>query len=291
MLDGAYGTLDPAFEAHAAPIRCWATAWWERWAPYEELNLAFQMASLKLATCKSSVWAKVAGPVAALLASMRRLGWNLPSAREAVDDNGRAWSFVLDAPAAIIVAVRQSVRRWRLHRLAHSMPALVPQACDVGAPSCPEGTTVVDFAATIGQLMSRRSNCKDWPTKWRGDLASALSGGQWPQARRAAVPAWGIEDKNCQLCHQEVGTLEHRWRCSATRPDEGWPAEPAQAKLALGRLDSERRRLLQTRALLAVRVPRPPADWQAEWFYFCWCLGDGLCRILLSGKRGYQGKR
>jgi hypothetical protein len=268
VLDGAYGTLDPAFEAHVAPLRFWDTAWWERWFPHRDLEAAFQMASLKIATCKTSSWAKVTGPVAAMLASLRRLGWHLPSAREAVDDRGARWSFLLDAPAAIAGAVRQSVRRWRLGKLSRIMPALVPQWCDVGAPKCPAGTIVVDFAATLGQFMSNRSSCKDeafWSPKWRGDLASAVSGGQWPQARRAAVPSWGIQDRNCQLCHQEIGTLDHRWHCNATRPAEGWPAQPKQAALALERFDQERRRLLQTRAMLTVRLPKPLGQ-QVEWF-------------------------
>ena len=137
-----------------------------------------------------------------------------------------------------------------------------------GPPTCPAGTIVVDFAATLGQLMASRS-CKDqaaWSPEWRGDLASAVSGGQWPQTRRAAVPAWGIENKNCQLCHQEPGTLEHRWHCKATRPAEGWPREPEHAKLALARISQERRKLLQTRAMLTVRVPKPPAHHRSEWF-------------------------
>ena len=187
------------------------------------------------------------GPVTALLASMRRLGWSFLSAREVIDDFGNSWSFLLDSPAAVAAAVRQSVRRWRLGKLAHAIPGLVPGHCDVGAPSCPEGTLLVDFAAPIAQLLRSRGSGhdqNDWKPNWRGDLAFAVSGGQLPQARRAAVPSWGIEDANCQLCHKQTGTLEHRFSCTATCPEEGWPAAPTRANVVLDRLSSSRRRLL-----------------------------------------------
>ena len=62
-LDGAFGMLDPAFEAHAAPLRHWATAWWERWFKPAVLDLAFWKASLKLAAGRGHMWSKVTGDV------------------------------------------------------------------------------------------------------------------------------------------------------------------------------------------------------------------------------------
>ena len=42
-LDGAYGTLDPAFDAHVLPIVRYATAWWEQWQSHSALTAAFRM--------------------------------------------------------------------------------------------------------------------------------------------------------------------------------------------------------------------------------------------------------
>ena len=286
-LDGASGTLDPAFLAHASPIVHWAMAWWEGWFRQADLTLAFRIAVRKIGSCKSSAWSRVTGPVGAMIASLRRLGWTSESACEVTDDRSNKWHFNRDAPAAIAAAVRLSVRRWRLGRLDAALPGLVPRHCDVGAPACPEGTVLVNFAAELGQLLSSRRTSKQsdgWSPKWRGDLASAVSGGQWPQARKAAVPSWNITDNRCQLCHCDVGTLEHRFRCPATRPAEGWPAPPAQAAVALSRLSPTRRRLLQTRAMLVLRLPRPPPN-RTEWF--TWhveppeCLGQ--CTWYLDG--------
>ena len=63
------------------------------------------------------------------------------------------------------------------------------------------------------------------------------------------------EDKSCQLCKETVGTLEHRFHCRATTPEEGWPLPPKKAKLAVETLASNRLRILKTRGLLVLRVP------------------------------------
>eukprot|EP00973_Karenia_brevis_P000942 128851-Karenia_brevis.AAC.1 len=74
------------------------------------------------------------------------------------------------------------------------------------------------------------------------------------------VPRWGVTDNRCQLCYEALGTLEHRSSCRATCPREGWPSPPKRAELSLGRIGIERSRLLQTRGLLALRLPAPPVD-------------------------------
>ena len=67
-------------------------------------------------------------------------------------------------------------------------------------------------------------------------LGSAMNGGQWSQARKAQVPSFETTSSLCQLCLQEVGTLQHRARCKATLPAEGWPKPPEGARLARSKL-------------------------------------------------------
>ena len=94
-----------------------------------------------------------------------------------------------------------------------------------------------------------------WSPRWSGDLLSAICGGQWPQARKAEVRDWQIDDLSCQLCFSAVGTLEHRFCCPVTCPAEGWPTPPDAARNLLSKLSEPRRRWLRTRGMLILRVP------------------------------------
>jgi hypothetical protein len=106
-----------------------------------------------------------------------------------------------------------------------------------------------------------------WDGKWAALLTSAMNGGQWTQARKAQVASFETSSNLCQLCFKEVGTLQHRGQCIATRPEGGWPRPPKEARLARSRLSEARERHLDTRALFTVRVPAPPGrqDGRFEW--------------------------
>ena len=69
---------------------------------------------------------------------------------------------------------------------------------------------------------------------------------------------WGIEDTKCQLCKMETGTLQHRAECIKTMPQGGWPKPPKEASRLLDRISPERRRILETRGLLVLKLPAAP---------------------------------
>ena len=251
----------------------WATAWWDKWFTPDVLQQAFAEASIKVACSDKSWWGRTAGPVAAFVATMNRIGWVLPSAREIIDDNGTSWFFDLDSPAAVGKACQDAVRRWRLDRLGKALPGLVPH------PHCPDvpcqfkdqPTRLIDFSYILAPLVAGTGRgsrvTEQWNPLWKGDLASAASNGQWTQLRRAQVPAWKIEDKQCQLCHDALGTIEHRFECRTTVPDGGWPCPPKKAELAVRTLSAYRLRLLRTRGILVLRVPvhRPKQSGEFLW--------------------------
>ena len=84
----------------------------------------------------SSPWRLANGPGTGLLATLARIGWKLKRATDHSysalrDDNDVQWSFLHHAPATIIEAVCESVRRWRVRRLAASLPNLVPSEPDM----------------------------------------------------------------------------------------------------------------------------------------------------------------
>ena len=89
-------------------------------------------------------------------------------------------------------------------------------------------------------------------------LASAVTGGQWPQVRRARVPRWEVDDR-CQLCLQATGTLEHRWQCNSTVPADGWVQHAQEQEALLSTWSEARRRLLRTRGIAVVAILVAPA--------------------------------
>ena len=274
--DTLRGTMDPAFDAHVMPIKTWALAWWQRWRPKDVFLRAMRAALRKLESTPGSGWHAATGPVMALVATTKRLGWTIPSAHTLQTDTGRLLDLELDSPAAVAFEVRNAVRRWRLSKIANSFPQLVPSTPDLGACSSsaalgkllPEGT--VDLTDVLHKLLKGRARSSKvfslWENRFRPDLVSATSGGQWPQARLASIRTW-TDDARCQLCLGGAGTLEHRHHCPATEPHGGWPQAPARVQSFIASLDHDRRRLLLTRGLLAVRVivPNPHGADSFHW--------------------------
>ena len=62
-------------------------------------------------------WDVVAGPAAATLATVKRLGWRMPLGHIMTDDHGTTFDLRLDPPIVVQAAVYASVRRWRLRRI------------------------------------------------------------------------------------------------------------------------------------------------------------------------------
>lgn len=94
-LDGSSGTLDPAFEAHVAPLRHWATALWDNWFTTDLMQHTLGAARRKFANTKGSWWSVVAGPTIALLATIRRIGWKCHNATTLITDEGQSLSLIL----------------------------------------------------------------------------------------------------------------------------------------------------------------------------------------------------
>ena len=112
-----------------------------------------------------------------------------------------------------------------MQKVLQALHALRPQVCDVPC-AVDQGTIFVDFASSITKMLhGKATSSKDvplWNACMKGDLASAVSGGQWTQTRRASVPKWCINDVRCQLCMAQPGTLLHRFDCDAMCCGELW---------------------------------------------------------------------
>ena len=108
-LDGATGTLDPAFDAHAVLVKHWAAAWWEGWMPRASMTQAYNCVKGRFAS-QLPKWNSVAGPTAALWITFRRSGWHWTSATTACDDRWRTWDVLLDQPAIVAQAMKQTAQ-------------------------------------------------------------------------------------------------------------------------------------------------------------------------------------
>ena len=255
-------TIDPAFAAHADPIKHYAMAFWCAWIPEETLTRVFHAATRKLDSAVGLGWKRCNGPITGYIATCRRLGWHTPSPLDLYDDRSTAISIMMDSPAAITKAVHRSVRRWRFGRILDILPSMVPQGHG------DQGTITVDCTPAINTLISGKCTkpreCPVWRPQCSRYLVSAISGGQWTQARKAAVPHWKISDTRCQLCLKECGTLEHRHVCDAIRPHIKWnPVAPSGHTTVFPHPLTARESIMRTRGLLAatVRHSEPTNEW------------------------------
>ena len=99
------------------------------------------------------------------------------------------------------------------------------------------------------------------------------------------MPKWGIGDKRCQLCFSANGSVEHRYECKHTCPPSGRSKLPTEALLAANRLNAERKRILKSNGLLALKVPARKARRGDS---FTWSAGPpdvtrGDCKWYIDG--------
>ena len=280
LADAAGGGLDPAVATHVLPISTWALACWQAWHPAESMAAALAHAQSRVLIGGTVCWRRVAGPAAAVVATAARIGWAFGTATQLHTDDGMLLDLLLDPPAVIKEQVALAVGRWRLRRIAEAAPDLIPAQfdfectvpADPGRRQEPAREALIDVTDVVASLAScaahRRARLPvGWEHRFGPYLASAFTGGQWPQARLAAVPRWDVDDDRCQLCFGASGTLAHRLQCPAVVPAGGWPlAEEPAEQLAL-QFDARRRELLETRGLLVLRlrVPPPPAEEDFRW--------------------------
>ena len=125
----------------------------------------------RLAGRGRGLWKSVHGPISTFVASMWQLGWDVDGF-DLTDDTGRRYNMVEDSPAALVDAVKRSVRRWRAARIAFF--------------TC--GEDLVRFTTMMSgmQVMQLRANVVPFLK-----LAAAVSRGQGP-----AVRALGAEWKH-----------------------------------------------------------------------------------------------
>lgn len=302
-LDDSSGTLDVAFDAIGLPIFFWAMAWWQKWRSRRTLeDAAWKIMTQHSApepsskhpnssrlvptvvtaaanggeATKNFEWRKVRGPLGALAGSLRRIGWTWVAPDSVKTETGQTFIFDQDSPAYILFLAKGAIRRWIWEKISSCFTALRtgPPDIDTRGPGQQAQTSgykdiVFNFSNILSNFLKPKAKPKqypDWRPKFRPYLLSAVAGGQWPQARIKATRCLSDEDQ-CQLCQQEVGTLEHRHHCPANTPYGGWALPKPDIVKFTDKLDPNRKMLLKTRGLLSLSV-RIPTKSDPECFFW-----------------------
>ena len=178
--------LDPAFDAHAAPIARWAEAALDLWCPLPDLqrSVAAAKAAMAIARCP---WSEVNGPAAAAVATAARIDWRFHDATTVITDQGLTLDLLGDPPAVVRKEVFAAVRRWRWRAVAACHPHL-DEVGDSGS-AC---------LKPIQRILSPAARTELWTAAHQAALRSAIVNTQWTQARLFAA---GLADvAECQLC-------------------------------------------------------------------------------------------
>ena len=164
LADGQKGKADPAYEAHYTPIVMWAKAVYNHWVPVGALQAAIERAKPRLAAA-DNLWLSVRGPVAAMVATAGRLGWQVDSATRVID-------FTADSPAVVKDLVTRAVRTWRRAEVRQASAEYDGRLYCKGPRMQP-----------IWKLLNGRWSKEEGQAKDPGMLKSAMCKGQWPQVR------------------------------------------------------------------------------------------------------------
>ena len=177
-------SADPAFEAHAGVAIMWSLAIFEHWVDIEDAR--FLIASTLKRLAGKMTWARVFGPAAAIIVTLKRIGWTVHSATEWISDLGMPINLELLSPALVQSLVCEAVQRWRWKQVAVKLPALENPGGHAGA-----------WIAPIRNVLARKDN-DTWNHAHKGALKSAMANRQWTQQRLHKA---GLSDSNlCQLC-------------------------------------------------------------------------------------------
>ena len=255
-------SADPAFEAHAGVALMWSLAIFEHWVDIEDAHLIIASTLKRLAG--KTTWARVFGPAAAIIVTLRRIGWTDHSATEWETDLGRPVNLRLLSPALVQSLVREVVQRWIWKQVAMKLPALDNPGGLAGA-----------WIAPIRNVLARKDSVT-WNHAHKGALKSAMANRQWTQQRLHKA---GLSDSNlCQLCvgcenGDQVGTHLHRFFCPATK-QQVLNLAPSWIRDMLDNFNGtlspvEHCALVRGMVALPVVPTRPDSDYETIVWYHC----------------------
>ena len=169
------------------PILHWAKAIWDVLVPRQRLEISWKAAIVSVAGAARPFGA-VRGPAGAMVASARRIGWEIPS----------PWHLMIDGHTIICLdeVSPRDVQLLAERALRHKEAPKSSFALRSGVSPDLEPLSV--FLHSIRRTSAAAS------------LRTLGEGGWWTQDRMYAAGFEGDEDDLCRACHGHVGSLYHR---------------------------------------------------------------------------------
>jgi hypothetical protein len=189
LADGSKkGRADPAFEAHTSVALHWAQAIWNEWIPVATLQASVDYAEARIRDA-ANPWSVVAGPAAALVCSLDRLGWRVVSATELETDDGKTLDLRVTPPIVVKREVEEAVQRWRWRNVGTAHPSLHGVGCDF---------------EPIFKLLNSKRNDATWNPELRSMLKSVVANRQFTQSR--CFQCGWVKHPKCLFClHAAAG--------------------------------------------------------------------------------------
>ena len=191
--------------------------------------------------------------------NLQELQWTSVGGGHFVDDERGELDTQLDPPQAFADAARRSVERLYYDRPLKEMPGACPPDCDIhhhstfAAQDARAGGRELIHVNPMPYIRPLYRNAKrlhkvlpQWLSNCTGNLASAITGGPWPQARKAKLPGFWR--------HPLPALRRGRRHCPTTKFVEGWAFFGAKVQAFVGELTERRAYALQHRGILTVRI-------------------------------------
>ena len=135
-----------------------------------------------------------------------------------------------------------------------------------------------------------RENLRGWIHECGPYVVSAITNGQWQQARRNKLPGSG-GDMSCQLCGDMTGTVMHRHDCWTTKASAGWPALLGDCHRFNNKIGTECANIMKTPATCIVRPPVPVQQERNDWVSHGSqpdVMDDSFTLVIDSSKRDWR---
>ena len=123
------GKADQAFPAHTDVAQHWAQAVWNQWMLSHMLQASLSDVTTRTAEA-ANPWLVVYGPAAALVCTLKRVGWHIECAVILITDNGRRLDLRADPPTVVARQMDEAVRRWRWRTIAEKHASLPPEGAN-----------------------------------------------------------------------------------------------------------------------------------------------------------------